>query len=185
VAKAKNKTDAPVTKIGKAPKAAKASKSKLTPGFPEPAPVGAPTVYKPEFAMVAKAMAKLGATDFEIAEELGVNTTTLWRWRSKHAEFCNALMEGKDAFDDRIERSLAQKAAGYTFHTEKVMQFEGQIVRANIVEHVPPDVGAIKLWLSNRRPDKWREKSEVALTGAEAFVNMWKAISAGAFAAAA
>lgn len=84
---------------------------------------------------------------------------------------------GKEAFDDRIERSLAQKASGYTFHTEKVFQFEGCVVRADIVEHVPPDVGAIKMWLGNRRPDKWKDKQEVAVTGAETFINVWKSIS--------
>ena len=59
------------------------------------------------------------------------------------------------------------------------MQFEGQVIRAQIVEHVPPDVGAIKLWLGNRRPDKWRDKQEAALTGADAFLAIWKAISDG------
>lgn len=158
---------------------AKQKAPKISIGLPEPRPEGRPTSYQSDFARIAKAMAKLGATDFEIAEELQVNTTTVWLWRSKHPEFSNALKEGKDAFDDRIERSLAQKAAGYTFHSKKVMQFEGRVIKADIIEHVPPDVGAIKLWLSNRRPDKWREKQEVQLTGAEAFAHMWHAISAG------
>lgn len=26
------------------------------------------------------------------------------------------------------------------------------------IEHVPPDVGAIKMWLCNRRPKEWAEK---------------------------
>jgi hypothetical protein len=183
--KANNKSDQLGAKSANAAKSAMASKPKLAVGFPEPSHVGAPTAYKPEFVRIARAMAKLGATDFEIAEELGVTVRTVWRWRSKHEEFCQALLEGKDAFDDRIERSLAQKAAGYTFHTEKVMQFEGKVIRADIVEHIPPDVGAIKLWLSNRRPDKWREKTEAALTSTEAFVSLWHAISSGTIGAAA
>ena len=56
-------------------------------------------------------------------------------------------------------------------------------MRADVVEHVPPDVSAIKLLLGNRRPDKWKDKQEVQVTGAEAFVNLWKAVSSGAFAA--
>jgi transposase-like protein len=59
---------------------------------------------------IAQAMAKLGATDFELAQELGVTTQTVWRWRSKYPEFCYALDEGKEEFDNRIERSLAMKA---------------------------------------------------------------------------
>jgi hypothetical protein len=39
--------------------------------------------------------------------------------------------------------------------------------RAEIVEvrrHVPADVAAAIFWLKNRRPEKWREKSQVAVT---------------------
>jgi hypothetical protein len=52
----------------------------------------------------------------------------------------------------------------------------GQVIRAQIVEHVPPDVGAIKLWLGNRRPDKWRDKHEMKVDGTNAFLAIWKAI---------
>lgn len=142
---------------------------------------GRPTDYRPEYARIARSMCKLGATDYELAEEFGVNTSTIWYWRSKHEEFSNSLNEGKDAFDNRAERSLAMKAVGYSYHSEKVFCFEGQITCAKIVEHVPPDVGAIKLWLSNRRPDVWRDKSEVKLDSSEAFLSMHKMISDGAF----
>jgi hypothetical protein len=41
----------------------------------------------------------------------------------------------------------------------------GEPVYAEYVEHVPPDPGAAKLWLTNRRPEEWREKSVTELTG--------------------
>ena len=72
---------------------------------------------------------------------------------SKYPEFCYALLEGKDAFDDRIERSLARRGAGYSVHIEKLYCSEGQIIRAQTVERYPPEVGAIKLRLGNRRLD--------------------------------
>jgi hypothetical protein len=31
--------------------------------------------------------------------------------------------------------------------------------------HLPPDVGAAKLWLSRRRPDLWREKQQIDVSG--------------------
>jgi hypothetical protein len=30
---------------------------------------------------------------------------------------------------------------------------------------VPPDPGAAKLWLTNRRPEEWRDKTSTELTG--------------------
>jgi len=163
---------------GKSKKAKARGKAQVSEATPQRGR-GRPGEYRPEYAKVAGAMARLGGTDFDIAEELGVKTSTVWRWRSKHPEFCSAIEQGKDAWDDRVERSLAQRAAGYSYHSERVFQYEGQIVRAEIVEHVPPDVSAIRLWLMNRRPEKWRDKQEVKIDGSEAFLAVWQAISDG------
>lgn len=122
--------------------------------------MGRPTKYKHEYAAVAKALCRRGATDFELAEEFDVSTSTIWRWQCQQEGFRSALREGRDGFDDRVERSLAQRAIGYTYHTEKVFQYQGDIVRAKTAEHVPPDVGAAKLWLTNRRPAEWREATQ-------------------------
>jgi hypothetical protein len=143
------------------------------------ATMGRPTDYHPRFAEIARAMCKLGASDFDLAQEFGVMTSTIWLWRCKFEEFSNSTLEGKEAFDNRIERSLAQRAAGYSVHTEKVFQYEGTIARAETVEHYPPDVSACRLWLMNRRPDKWRDKSEVKLDSDGAFLKLWQAISDG------
>ena len=120
-------------------------------------PGGRPSKYRRELAPLAHALCWRGATDCDLAQAFGVTTVTIWRWRAKHEEFCNAVKAGKDAFDDRVERSLAQRAMGYTYHVEKVFHFQGRIMRATTVEHLPPDPGAAKFWLCNRRPDKWRD----------------------------
>lgn len=135
-------------------------------------PVGRPTKYKPEYAEIAKSMCKLGATDYELAEAFGVRTVTIWRWQATHPEFCSALKVMKETYDDRVERSLAQRATGYSYHTKKVFQFRGQIVEAEIIEHVPPDPGAAKLWLTNRRPKDWRDLRQVEMGGPGDFAGM-------------
>lgn len=131
------------------------------------APVmGRPPKFKPEYVEIARAMCENGATDYEIAEEFGVKTSTIWRWTAKYPDFCSAL-QTKSGYDNRVERKLAERAMGYTYHTEKVFQFQGQPVKVQTVEHVPPDPGAAKLWLSNRRPKEWREPTQRhELTGA-------------------
>lgn len=131
----------------------------------EPKLLGRPPKYKPEFAMVARVLCKRGATDYEIAEELGVSTRTVIRWKVAHEDFCQALKVHKEDFDAQIERSLALRANGFTIETEKVFCTHGRITRAKVLEYIPPDVGAAKLWLTNRRPDKWRDKTSTELTG--------------------
>mgnify|MGYP002135143980 FL=1 len=101
----------------------------------------------------------------ELAQEFGVNVGTIYSWKHSQPEFFKALVDGKDACDDRVERSLYQRAVGYSFNSEKIYQFQGQIIRADTIEHVPPDPGAQMSWLKNRRGDKWRDKQEIEHTG--------------------
>ena len=126
---------------------------------------GRPSKYIPAFAKVATQMCQLGATDADLAEAFGVSTRTIWRWRSTQRDFCLALKVGKGPADDRVERALFQRAVGYSYNAIKVMQNNGQPVFAEYTEHVPPDPGAAKLWLTNRRPEEWREKTTTELTG--------------------
>lgn len=128
-------------------------------------PAGRPTDYQPEFAAQARKLCEFGATDIELADFFEVNVSTIYRWRNSHEEFCEAVKVGKDACDDRVERSLFQRAVGYTFESEKVFQFQGQIVRADTREHVPPDAGAAMNWLKNRRGGTWRDKQDVYHSG--------------------
>jgi len=125
-----------------------------------------PTDYKAEYAEQARKLCQLGATDKELADFFEVSDRTIYRWQIKHDEFCQALKAGKDSADERVERSLYHKATGYTFESEKVFQHQGEIVRAAVTEHVPPDTTAMIFWLKNRRPDVWRDRREQEITGA-------------------
>ena len=142
------------------PAAKKASAKKST----EPRGKGRPTDYRAEYADQAAKLCALGATDFELADFFGVDTRTIYRWKNTREEFCQSVMIGKETADARVERSLFNRAVGYTYESEKVFQFQGEIIRAPIVEHVPPDPGAAFNWLKNRKPDVWRDKKEVDLS---------------------
>lgn len=132
---------------------------------PEVHPGGRPTLYKPEFANIAKEMCRLGATDGDLAAAFNVTTVTIWNWRCNHVEFFNALTVGKSEADDVVERSLFQRAAGYSYNTEKIFCSQGEVTKVQTVEHIPPDVGAAMNWLSNRKPDTWRMKQSLEVGG--------------------
>lgn len=123
---------------------------------------GRPTEYDPKTLPAIKKMSELGATDFEIAEVLSINVATLYRWRNKYPEFCESLVVGKQQADARVERSLYNRAVGYSYPALKIMQHQGMPVEVPYTEHVPPDPGAAKLWLTNRKPSEWREKVELS-----------------------
>jgi hypothetical protein len=128
---------------------------------------GRPVSFKPEFSGQATKLCELGATDEDLADFFGVSARTIYRWAAKYPEFCQSLKAGKDIADERVVRSLYHRAVGYTFDSEKVFNASGEILRAPIKEHVPPDTTAAIFWLKNRRKSEWRDKTETALTGAD------------------
>jgi hypothetical protein len=102
-----------------------------------------------------------------LARFFNVSVSTIWLWRLAYEDFSNAVRLGKKVADERVEQALFDRAVGYDFDTFKIVRDEnGQpAISAPFIEHMPPDVGAIKTWLYNRRPDRWKEKVEVANTG--------------------
>lgn len=122
---------------------------------------GQPTSYRSEYADQAESLCRLSATDADIAAFFKVAISTLYLWKLRHPEFSEALKRGKDAVDDMVEQRLAQRALGYSHDAVKVMQYEGQPVIVPYTEHYPPDTTAAIFWLKNRRPDLWRDKTEV------------------------
>lgn len=118
---------------------------------------GRPSSFKPEYIEQAQKLCALGATDEEMAGFFEVAVSTFYLWKNQHPEFSEALKSAKAAADDRVERSLYNRAVGYTFDSEKVFQFQGQVVRAPVKEHVPPDTTAAIFWLKNRRSKEWRD----------------------------
>jgi hypothetical protein len=61
-----------------------------------------------------------------------------------------------------VEMALYHRAIGYTHPGVKVFQHRGEPVIVPYEEHHPPDVGAITLWLANRRADRWRPVAALA-----------------------
>ncbi len=119
----------------------------------------------------AEMLCERGATDREIAEFFGIQPSTFYYWRNSHPEFAAAMQVGKEIADDRVERSLYNRAVGYSYDSVKVMAVAtgggggSRIEEVAVVEHVPPDVKAAIRWLEARRPKVWRRS--LALTGAE------------------
>lgn len=125
---------------------------------------GRPTAYEEEFAGQAEKLCALGATDDDLAEFFDVSTRTIYRWKIEHEKFCQALKVGKDVADERVVRSLYNRAVGYTFDSEKIMAVSqgkdlgSEVQRIPCKEHVAPDVTAAIFWLKNRRGAEWRDK---------------------------
>lgn len=122
---------------------------------------GRPTKYRPEYCAVAREMCERGATNADLALKFGVALSTVWVWQTTHAEFFESCKLGRKAADDRVEHSFFMRATGYDYVAEKIMSYDGTVVRAQYTEHAPPDPAAIRFWLINRRPKEWKDISKV------------------------
>lgn len=128
---------------------------------------GRPPEYNPKFASIAEQMCLLGATDQELADAFGVSARTIYAWKHEHIEFSSALKAGKEVADERVERSLYQKAIGYEQDEVKIFMPGGasEPVYAPFRAKVAPDTTAAIFWLKNRRSKEWRDKQEVEHSG--------------------
>ena len=133
---------------------------------------GRPTKYKPKngASVIQAAMSGSSVTDREIARLFGVNEQTVKNWYQQYPEFLASVKRAKAISDDKVERSLFERATGYSVPDVVVSQYQGRTIITPIIKHYPPDVTAMIFWLKNRRPERWRDKAELKCTGIEVFL---------------
>lgn len=114
---------------------------------------------EPEGLLLLEGWARDGLTDEQLAEKIGVSTSTLYDWKAKYSEISEALKKGKEVVDIQVENALLKRALGYEYTEERieVSEKDGRKV-IQTVKTVIPDTTAQIFWLKNRRPDRWRDK---------------------------
>lgn len=133
--------------------------------LPIPGP-GRDSKYDASMNEQARKLALLGCTDEEVASFFGVCKKTINNWKNEYPAFLHSLNEGKVRADANVADSLFRRATGEVLHFEKAVKGEdGKYEIMTLKQHVQGDAGAAKLWLTNRQPDKWRDKKEHAHTG--------------------
>lgn len=117
-------------------------------------------------------------TDAELAGRMGITRSTLARWKKDNSDISDAISRGRT--DARacveVEETLFRRATGYTVPVKKAMKVKTvqydettgrriseteEIVEAIEEQHVPADVGAIRFYLTNRAPERWKNKVEM------------------------
>lgn len=122
---------------------------------------GRPTRYRAEYAEQAETLCRLGATDKDLAGFFGVSEQTINAWKKKHPSFLESLNRFKRVADDEVERSLFQRANGYSHPETKVFNNNGEIVTHEVTRHYPPDATSMIFWLKNRKPADWRDTKDL------------------------
>ena len=131
----------------------------------------------PDGLLLLEGWARDGLTDEQIAHNIGINVKTLWDWKVRFDPTCNAIKQGKAPVDIQVENALLKRALGYEYEEVTTEITETPYIdrrgkeRVRKQKHVKktkkivlPDTTAQIFWLKNRRPDKWRDKREEAVS---------------------
>lgn len=112
---------------------------------------------------IIKAAYENGLTDGEVAGMLHVSIDTVQRFRQSSEEIRGPLKVAKDIADDRVERSLYERAIGYSHPESKIFDHgaDKPPLVVETIRYYPPDTAAAFIWLKNRRPNSWRDHHEV------------------------
>lgn len=136
-------------------------------------PAGRPSKYKDIDLKKVRYLAEKGFTHQDFADYFGVNKDTITEWVNKHEEFSVSLKEGKAICDSRVERSLFERACGYSHPDTHITNYKGDIIATPITKHYPPDPTSMIFWLKNRKPTEWRDKQTVAIEDSRPKLNKY------------
>lgn len=124
-------------------------------------------------------------TDAEMAKEMGVSSSTYYDWLRRYPEMSEAMTRARTGADARainesVEESLLDAARGGIRTIKKPMKVRStsydargrriereEIVLADEQVYIQPNVKAQIFWLTNRAPERWRNKIEAAVSGGD------------------
>src|SRR5215211_2855066 len=89
--------------------------------------IGRPTRFEPEMCEQAHNYCLLGATNDDLAEFFHVSPSTVDRWIARHADFGDAVRQGRIVADARVARALYIRAVGYDREIERSVVLGGEL----------------------------------------------------------
>lgn len=122
--------------------------------------------YEKDFhCKVAKICAAAGLTDVETSKQLEIARSTLNLWKKKYPEFKKAMKVGKNYSDEKVIKSLYERALGYAYQETEIIDGPKGVTTRESNKEMAPDVTAMIFWLKNRRPEEWRDRHDINVTG--------------------
>jgi hypothetical protein len=122
-------------------------------------------VFLPDFPDQIRAIMMNGMDEDDISEVFDISRRQLGIWKAQYPHFKKAVEAGYTDADAAVLNALFQTATGYTHDEEKIMMWDGEVIRADTIKHYKPDVQAIKLWLTNRQQKNWSDRRETKVSG--------------------
>lgn len=111
----------------------------------------------------------------EICQIVGISERTYYDWKSKNADFADAIKKAQEVFDEKCtveaKKSLMKLVSGYTVDETKTIYVDSKEGRPKIKEqtitkkHYQPSLGAAIFVLTNKDPENWKNRQNNEVTG--------------------
>lgn len=113
---------------------------------------------------------RLGSTDSEMCEMLGVSQETFYKWKREKPEFAQAIKTGKHESNGELLNAAFNQAQGFFVKVTEPMKLRDvdgseYIEMVTYDKYVPPNNTMAIFMLKNRLPDKFKDKQEVGHSG--------------------
>ncbi len=95
----------------------------------------------------------------EVAKALGITLAKLYKLFGGKEEVSEAE-KAKALIEYELESALIKKACGYSYTEVKETEKPNGTEVTTTYKEVAPDIAAARVWLENRCPEDWSQKSE-------------------------
>ena len=117
------------------------------------------TSIKPRFSDILEWLQN-GATERQIAENLGVSMSTWCKYKAENTEFAEFIKNGRKSLVIKLRVTLVKKALGFKYTETKrytKQDLDGNVFRyiEETEKYAQPDTAALNLCLKNYDPDDW------------------------------
>lgn len=138
----------------------------------------------PEGLLKLEGWARDGLTDEQISQNIGISRDTFYRWKKEYTDISDTLKRGKEVVDRQVENALLKRALGYEYDeiTKEICEDAETgkpklAVTKVVTKQVVPDTTAQIFWLKNRKPDMWRDRKDLDLSGGIKLENPYEGLT--------
>lgn len=126
--------------------------------------------YKEDYLRIAEVVCEEGGLSLrQLGKALGVCAATIIKWKKKYPEFGDAVDRGCQAYDkSTAKNSLQKRLEGYFYNettsirvTDSETKISKMVVTKIVKKHMPADVNALTLFLTNRDSENWQYRKTV------------------------
>ena len=121
------------------------------------------TCIRPKFSYIEEAL-RQGSTEEETAKALGVSYASWKNYKNDHEEFNGLIINAKQEADLPVISALYKAATGYEVVETKTVSKNGERQVITIKKFLSGNVEAQKFWLTNRRPQEFKNKQDIIAT---------------------